>query len=136
MNTVHIAEKTIETAIAVAKESSSLSIIKRALHLYACNTFILFYTPLHVFPSECPSVVSRPCAWFPLSNSNSFSGFYSNFAFTCISGVSGLGLLTGKFRQYLTELSARHTSIFSFLDDNSSKHQLIFTKLGMCMIWF
>ena len=46
----------------------------------------------------------------------------------------------GKFRQFLTELSARDTPIFSFLDDNLSKHQWIFTKLGMCIdiveIWF
>ena len=39
----------------------------------------------------------------------------------------------GKFRQFLTELSARDTPIFSFLDDNLSKHQWIFTKLGMCI---
>ena len=37
-----------------------------------------------------------------------------------------------KFHQFLTELSARHMSIFSFLDDNLSKYQWIFTKLGMC----
>ena len=46
----------------------------------------------------------------------------------------------GKFRQILTELSARDTPIFSFLDDNLSKHQWIFTKLGTCIdiveIWF
>ena len=46
----------------------------------------------------------------------------------------------GKFRQFLTELSARDTPIFSFPDDNLSKHQWIFTKLGMCIdiveIWF
>ena len=46
----------------------------------------------------------------------------------------------GKFRQFLTELSARDTPIFSFPDDNLSKHQWIFTKLDMCIdiveIWF
>ena len=45
-----------------------------------------------------------------------------------------------KFRQFLTELSAREMPIFSFLDDNLSKHQWIFIKLGMCfdivVIWF
>ena len=53
---------------------------------------------------------------------------------------SGLGLLMGKLRQFLTELSARDTPIFSFPDDNLTKHQWIFTKLGMCIdiveIWF
>ena len=38
----------------------------------------------------------------------------------------------GKFRQFLTELSARDTSIFSLPDDNINKCQWIFTKLGMC----
>ena len=38
----------------------------------------------------------------------------------------------GNFRQILTELSARNTPIFSFLDDNLSKRQLILTKLGTC----
>ena len=46
----------------------------------------------------------------------------------------------GKFRQFLTELPARDKPIFSFPDDNLSKHQWIFTKFGMCIdiveIWF
>ena len=46
-----------------------------------------------------------------------------------------------KFRQILTELSARDTPIFSFPDDNLGKCQGIFTKLfGTCIdikeIWF
>ena len=39
----------------------------------------------------------------------------------------------GKFRKFLTEISARDTPIFSFPDDNLSKHQWIFTELGMCI---
>ena len=46
----------------------------------------------------------------------------------------------GKFCQFLTELSARDMPIFSFPDNNLSKHQWIFTKLGLCIdiveIWF
>ena len=38
-----------------------------------------------------------------------------------------------KFCQFLTELSARDTSVFSFLDKNLSKSKWIFTKLGMCI---
>ena len=42
----------------------------------------------------------------------------------------------GKFSQFLMELSARDTSIFSFPDNNLSKS----IKLGMCIdiveIWF
>ena len=45
-----------------------------------------------------------------------------------------------KFCQFLTELSARDTSIFSFPEDNLSRCQWIFTKLGMCIdiveAWF
>ena len=37
----------------------------------------------------------------------------------------------GKFHQFLTELSARDTSIFSFPDNNLSIYPWIFTKLGM-----
>ena len=39
----------------------------------------------------------------------------------------------GKFPQFLIELSACDTSVFSFLDKNFSKSQWIFTKLGMCI---
>ena len=46
----------------------------------------------------------------------------------------------GEFRQFLMELSARDLPIFSFPDDNLSKHKWIFTKLGMYIdiveIWF
>ena len=46
----------------------------------------------------------------------------------------------GKFRQFLTELSAWDTSIFLFPDYNLSSKQGIFTKLAICIdikeIWF
>ena len=45
----------------------------------------------------------------------------------------GLGLPIGKFYEFLTELSAHNMSVFSFLDENFSKYQLIFTKLGVCI---
>ena len=54
--------------------------------------------------------------------------------------MSGLGLSMGQFRQFLMELSARHTSVVSFWADNFSKYQSIFTKLDICIdiveIWF
>ena len=68
------------------------------------------------------------------------NGFSPNLVCALILWRSGLGLLMGKFRQFLPDLSARHTPIFSFPDDNLSKRQRIFTKLGMCIdiveIWF
>ena len=46
----------------------------------------------------------------------------------------------GKFCQFLSELSARNTSVFLFQDNNLSKSQRILTKLDMCIdiiaIWF
>ena len=39
----------------------------------------------------------------------------------------------GKFRQILTEFSARDMPIFSFPGDNLSKYQGILTKLGTCI---
>ena len=41
------------------------------------------------------------------------------------------GIDMSKFRQFLTELSACDTSIFSFLDENlsMSKYQLIFARI-------
>ena len=59
----------------------------------------------------------------------------------CIDIVATwFGLLMGKFRLFLTQLSARDTSIFSLSYENLSKCQWSFTKLGLCMdiveIWF
>ena len=65
-----------------------------------------------------------------LVNINKFS---PNLVCTLILWRPGLGLLMGKFCQVLTELSACHTSIFSFHDDNFSKYQWIFTKLDICI---
>ena len=50
------------------------------------------------------------------------------------------GIANGQNRQILTALSARDTPIFLFPDNNFSKHQWIFAKLGLCIdivkIWF
>ena len=68
------------------------------------------------------------------------NGFPPNLVCALILWRSGLGLLIGKVCQSFTELSARDMPIFSFLVDNLSKHQWMFTKLGMCNdiveIWF
>ena len=61
------------------------------------------------------------------------NGFSPNLVCALIWWRPGLGLLMSKFSQFLTELSACDTSIFSFLDDNFSKYQCIFTKLVMCI---
>ena len=61
------------------------------------------------------------------------NGFSPKFVCALILWRSGLGLKMGKWRQLLTELSACYMSIFSFPDNNLSKCQWIFTKLGMCI---
>ena len=68
------------------------------------------------------------------------NGFSPDLVCALILWISGLGLLMGRFRQFLTELSARDTPIFSFPNYNLSKYQRIFTKLAVCInfkeIWF
>ena len=58
------------------------------------------------------------------------NGFSLNLVRALILWRSALGLLIDKFHKFLTELSARDTSVFSFLDDNFSENQWIFTKLA------
>ena len=91
-----------------------------------------------------PSVVCLSIFAFPDDNLRNVNRFSPNFVCALILWKSGLGLFMGKFCQFLTELSAHHTSIFFtelsshymsmfwFLDDNLNKNQWIFTKLGMC----
>ena len=68
------------------------------------------------------------------------NGFSPNLICAMILWRSEFELLTGKFHQFLTELSTCDRSVFSFPDDNFNKCQWIFTKLGLCIsiveIWF
>ena len=68
------------------------------------------------------------------------NGFSPNLVCALILWKADMELLMGKFHQIFTALSARDTPIFSYPDDNLSKHQWIFTKLGLCIdiveIWF
>ena len=65
-----------------------------------------------------------------------------DFHQTCILLLwrSGSGLLMGKFCQFLTELPACNTSIFSSQANKLSKSQQTFTQLDICIdiveIWF
>ena len=52
-----------------------------------------------------PSVLSvRPCSPFPIDNLSIYSRIFSNFAYILLSAMSGMGLLMGKIRPFLTEL--------------------------------
>ena len=51
------------------------------------------------------SVSVRPCSPFPIDNLSIFiHGIFSNFAYILLSAMSGMGLLMGKIRPFLTEL--------------------------------
>ena len=66
-------------------------------------------------PETRPYFRFRTITWV---NNKAFS---PNLVCALILWRSGMGLLMGKFHQFLTELSARDTPIFSFLDYNLSK---------------
>ena len=50
----------------------------------------------------CLSV--RPCSPFPIDYLSIYSRNFSNFANILLSAMSGMGLLMGKIRPFLTEL--------------------------------
>ena len=96
---------------------------------------------LCVHPSVHQSVVHpsvHPYFHFQTITWVNINGFSPNLI-CCYCGGGGLGLFMGKFHQFLTNLPAMLTC-FPFLDDNFSKYQWIFTKLGICIdiveIWF
>ena len=87
---------------------------------------------LSVLPSVSQSYVCPSFSiLFPDDNLVNINGLSPNFVCALILWKSGLGLLMGKFRQILTELSARDKPIFSFLDDNLCKCQGILSKWYM-----
>ena len=88
---------------------------------------------LSICPSICPSSVVPPFFRFWTITWVNFNGFPPNLVCALILWRSGLGLLMGKFHQFLTELSVHDRFIFSFPDDNL-KFQWIFTK--RCVHWY
>ena len=79
------------------------------------------------------SYVHRPYFRFRTITCVNVNGFSPNLVCVLILWRPGLGLLKGKFRQFLTALSAYDTFVFQFLDDNFSKYQYTFTKPGLCI---
>ena len=59
---------------------------------------IMLYLSVPVRPSV------RPCSPFPIDNLSIYSRNFSNFAYILLSAMSGMGLLMGKIRPFLTEL--------------------------------
>ena len=95
--------------------------------------------PLVLRPSVLQSF--RPSVFhFRMITRGHINGFSPNLVCILILWRSGLGLLMGKFRQILRELSDQDMPKFLFPDDNMSKCQGILTKLGTCIdikeIWF
>ena len=62
-----------------------------------------------------------------------FDGFSPNLVCVLILWRSGLRLLIGNFRQFLTELSARDTYLFSFQDNKVNKNLNGFSPNFMCI---
>ena len=75
------------------------------------------------FPFQYPSIHLSISPWFPFSKFELFLIDFLQILPTHVSGLSGLGLLIVKFCRFLTELSALHTSIFLFPEDNLGKFQ-------------
>ena len=88
-------------------------------------------------PFNHPSFVpSSLCAYFYFWTITwvHINGFSPNFVSVLILWWSDLGLLIGKFRQSLTELSVLTPSGLYFVSgQNLSKYQCIFTNLGTCI---
>ena len=87
------------------------------------DSHLPFFIPLHNsgrvlwFHVGCPSVCLsvRPSVFcFQMITLVNINGFSPNLVCALIFWRSGLGLVMGKFRQFLMELSARDTPIFSF----------------------
>ena len=67
-------------------------------HLSVARYYVI---PFGVCPSVCPSVRAhhfRSITWVFIH------GIFSNFAYILLSAMSGMGLLMGKIRPFLTEL--------------------------------
>ena len=71
---------------------------------------------------------------FPVNNLSKYQSTFTKLGMCSILWRSGFGLLTGKFLQFLTELSAPpHMTVFSFPHDNLNKYWF-FTKFGIIII--
>ena len=91
---------------------------------YIVVNVLKFHIPK--FLMKCLSIFSFP--------GNNLSKYHQRVC-ALILWKSGLGLLMGNLRQFLTELSARKTSVFLFKGNNLSKSLWIFTKLSDILIW-
>ena len=95
---------------------------------------------MSVHLSVCSSVVRPSVFSFLDDNGSKYQWTFTKLGVCIDIRRLGFGFLMGKFRQFLTELSAHNMPEFLFPDDNVSKCQWIFTKLGVCIdilkIWF
>ena len=100
-----------------------------------CSFLYTYGFKLDIHVSVHPSVHIS----FPDDNLSKYQCFHA-MVYALILWRSGFGLLMGKFRRFLTALSAHHTSLFSFPDNNLCKYQWICIKLLTCIdilkTWF
>ena len=132
--------------------SKTARLIELKLHMtypaydIPCHTIVVGYFDFTFDVCVCQSIY-RPSSHRPSIHSYfhfqtitvNINGFSPNLVCVLILWRSALGLLMGNFRQLLTAICLPH-SVVSFPDNNLSKYQRIFTKLGMCIdsveIWF
>ena len=82
-------------------------------------------------PCVCPSVYLSVFL-FTENNLVNINGFQPNLVCSLMLWRSGLGILMGKFCQFLTVICLPHICIL-FSQDTLHKYQWIFIKLGMCI---
>ena len=82
------------------------------------HTIVAGYYGFMLVVSECVHPSVHPSVFrFRMITWVNINGFSPNLVRALILWRSGLGLLMGKFRQFLMELSAPDTPIFTFPDD-------------------
>ena len=64
----------------------------------------MLYPSVSVRLSVRPFV--RSCSPFPIENLSIYSRIFFKFAYILLSAMSGMGLLMGKIRPFLTEITA------------------------------
>ena len=88
--------------------------------------------PVSIRPSICMSIRPSVCPHhFRSIIWVFFHGISSSFAYILLSGMSGMGLLIGEFRQFFLRCYLPETRPFFRFRMIRSKYQWIFTKLGM-----
>ena len=102
------------------------------VHCY-CGDMVLDCRRANFVICDSYMLATRQCFYFRAVTKISIKGFLLNLECALIFWISAFTLLKGKFRPFLTDLSASSASVFFSQDSNLSKSQWIFTKFYMCI---